>query len=61
MPVPKRKRSRSRRDDRRAHRKYPPKLNIRACPQCGEPMQMHQVCRACGFFRGKEVIEIPLE
>ncbi len=61
MPAPKRKVSRKRRDQGRAHKKYDVPHNLRTCPQCGEPTQQHRVCLKCGYFRGKEVIEIPLE
>ena len=27
------------------------------CPNCGEPLKPHRVCKKCGFYKGKEVIE----
>jgi ribosomal protein L32 len=41
--------------------KYVVSQGIRPCPKCGEPSLQHHVCSACGFYKGKEVIEIPLE
>ncbi len=61
MPVPKKKTSVSRRDKRRSHHGLTRPNEVRTCPQCAEPMQMHTVCSGCGFYRGKEIIEIPVE
>jgi large subunit ribosomal protein L32 len=61
MPAPKRKVSVSRKNMRRAQDKMAPPHHIRKCPQCGEPVMQHTVCLACGFYRGKEVIEIPID
>ncbi|HLG19689.1 MAG TPA: 50S ribosomal protein L32 [Bdellovibrionota bacterium] len=61
MPVPKRKVSKSRVASRRAQDKMTPPGHIRPCPQCAEPMLMHRICSSCGYYRGKEVVEIPIE
>ncbi len=61
MPVPKKKTSKSRRNMRRSHHARAVAHHARPCPQCSEPVMMHQVCRACGFYRGKEIIEVPIE
>ncbi len=55
MAVPKRRTSRSRRDQRRAHDALatPPRS---ICPQCKEPKLPHRVCGNCGTYRGREVI-----
>jgi large subunit ribosomal protein L32 len=56
MAVPKRRTSKSKRDQRRAH----DALGVPArskCPQCGEPKLPHRVCPNCGTYRGREVIE----
>jgi large subunit ribosomal protein L32 len=56
MAVPKRKKSKSRRDMRRAHHqvKMP---NLSVCPQCHEPVLPHHVCLKCGTYRGKTIIQ----
>lgn len=57
MAVPKRKVSRARRDKRRS---TVWKLDLPAlvkCPQCGELKTPHRVCKACGFYKGREVIK----
>lgn len=57
MAVPKRKTSKSRRDKRRTHYKLKvPGMSV--CPQCGEVMRPHHVCRNCGTYKGKEVISL---
>lgn len=56
MAVPKRRKSRSRRDTRRAHWKVE-LPNLGECPKCHEPVLSHRVCRSCGTYRGKEIIQ----
>ena len=57
MPVPKRKTSKSKRDSRRAHAKVSaPSVSV--CPQCGEAKLPHHVCKSCGSYNGRTVIEI---
>jgi large subunit ribosomal protein L32 len=55
MAVPKKKKSKSKRDMRRAHDhvKMP---NISICPQCREPVLPHHVCKNCGTYRGKKIL-----
>lgn len=57
MPVPKRKKSRSRTRSRRAQWKLglPPNST---CPQCHAPKLPHRVCGKCGYYAGREVVEI---
>jgi len=56
MAVPKRRTSKSKRNQRRAHDGVgvPARCN---CPQCGEPKLPHRVCLNCGTYRGREVIQ----
>ena len=61
MPVPKKHVSTMKQKIRRAQDKLERPDHIRSCPQCAEPMQMHRVCASCGYYRGKEIIEIPLD
>ncbi|MGQ9674671.1 MAG: 50S ribosomal protein L32 [Chloroflexota bacterium] len=55
--LPKRKISRARRGERRSHLHLAP-LNLATCPQCRAPRLPHTVCRACGYYQGREVIEV---
>ncbi len=57
MPVPKKRTSRSRRGNRRSH----DALKIPAfseCSQCHEMTRPHQICPHCGYYKGKERVEV---
>lgn len=55
MAVPKRKTSPSRKGMRRAHDALKP-TNHGECGNCGEVKLPHHVCRACGYYDGRNVI-----
>lgn len=56
MAVPKQRTSRAKRDKRRAHDALrAPARSL--CPQCREPKAPHRVCRNCGTYRGREVVQ----
>ena len=55
MPVPKRKRSRARRDSRFANKGIKVKA-IAGCAQCKEPIAPHTACKKCGFYKGAKVL-----
>jgi large subunit ribosomal protein L32 len=56
MAVPKRKHSKARRDTRRSEvtKLTPPAFSN--CDNCNELKVPHRVCKACGFYKGKEVL-----
>jgi len=56
MAVPKKKKSKSRRDTRRSHDnvKLP---NVTTCPHCHEPVLPHHVCTECGTYKGKTILK----
>ena len=56
MAVPKKKVSRSRRNQRRAHDALKSSILVE-CPTCGELQRPHHICAACGSYNGREVIE----
>jgi large subunit ribosomal protein L32 len=56
MPVPKRKTGRSVTRTRRAHDAIEAPSQS-TCPQCHQPKVPHRVCPACGYYKGKEVVE----
>ncbi len=57
MAVPKRRMSRSRTHKRRAnHDKLTP-VHLSACPNCGSPVRSHHVCKECGTYRGRQIVE----
>lgn len=60
MPVPKRKKSSSKRDSRRAQQKLSAGA-ASVCPQCKHPKLPHRACTNCGTYKGREVIVIDAE
>lgn len=60
MALPKRKTSKSRRNMRRSH----DALRIRrsgVCPRCSEVKLPHRACPSCGYYKGRQAIEIKTE
>ena len=55
MPVPKRKRSRARRDSRFAN-KAMDAGSIVACTECKSPVRPHVACLQCGFYGGRKIL-----
>ncbi len=41
----------------RSHHALTP-INFSACSHCGRPSIPHQVCRNCGYYRGRRVIDV---
>ena len=56
MALPKRKKSKSRRDKRRTHDKIEGP-NVVECPKCGEARLPHHMCPECGSYNGRTVID----
>ncbi|MBW1727161.1 MAG: 50S ribosomal protein L32 [Deltaproteobacteria bacterium] len=57
MAVPKRKKSKSKRNKRRTHQKVTAP-NLTSCPQCGDARLPHHACPSCGTYKGRTVVEI---
>jgi len=60
MPVPKRKRSRARRDKRFANKAMKVKI-FTECKNCREPLPTHQACSSCGFYKGVKVLATKID
>ncbi|MGV3525713.1 MAG: 50S ribosomal protein L32 [Candidatus Sericytochromatia bacterium] len=57
MPQPKKKTSKSKRNSRRQHwRAVLPTLG--PCEQCNEKKPSHMVCPSCGYYKGREVLQV---
>ena len=54
---PKNRSSKARRDKRRANWKMAVP-NLVKCSKCGELVLSHRVCKACGTYNKKQVIEM---
>ncbi len=57
MAVPKKHTTRSSVGQRRMHifLKNP---TLTTCSKCGKPVKPHTVCMNCGFYKGKEVVNV---
>ncbi len=54
-PVPKKRTSASRRDQRRSHHALSAPTLVE-CPQCKVQKPRHQVCPECGYYNGRQVL-----
>ncbi|MBR1609767.1 MAG: 50S ribosomal protein L32 [Kiritimatiellae bacterium] len=57
MAVPKRKKSKMKIRMRKAQKKAEIPA-ITTCPACGAPVQTHRACPACGYYRGRKVVDV---
>ena len=60
MGVPKRKRSRPRRDKRFANKGIQVKI-VAACQNCKEALIPHAACKHCGYYKGAKVLVTKLD
>ena len=58
MAVPKRKVSKARRDKRRSSTWKLAMPGMVKCSKCGKYVLAHRVCKACGFYGGKEIVAV---
>lgn len=58
MAVPKKKTTRACRDRRRANQSIIKLPNLSECPQCHSPKLSHRACPTCGYYKGRQVIEV---
>lgn len=57
MAVPKHNHTSSRRNRRRMHLFITP-ATLTSCAKCKKPVRPHTVCLNCGFYKGKEVVNV---
>ncbi len=57
MAVPKQRKTKSRRNQRRMHI-FLKKPVLVACSHCGKKIRPYIVCRYCGYYKKKEVIDV---
>jgi len=60
MPNPKRRHSKTRTSKRRANDFLTTKSPA-TCPQCGAEKLPHRVCKECGYYRGRKVVDVETE
>ncbi|MCH8819048.1 MAG: 50S ribosomal protein L32 [Acidobacteria bacterium] len=57
MANPKRRHSQSRTGKRRSH-DFLTVPNLSICSHCGSSVLPHRVCANCGYYKGRQVIEV---
>ncbi|MFC1663165.1 50S ribosomal protein L32 [Patescibacteria group bacterium] len=57
MSVPKKKSPRSNRGHRRGHQQLA-KLTLAKCAKCKSEILPHQTCPNCGYYRGRDVLNL---
>ena len=59
MAVPKCKVSKARRDSRRSNNTKLTAVGLKCSnPECSEMVKPHHVCKKCGFYDGKQVLNV---
>jgi large subunit ribosomal protein L32 len=57
MPNPKRRHSQKRTSTRRAHDSLKAH-SLAECPNCHEKKMPHRACVKCGYYKGREVVDV---
>ena len=57
MAVQQRRVSKSRKGMRKSHLHLDPK-QVGKCKKCGKPVTPHRVCKNCGYYNDKKIIEV---
>jgi len=57
MAVPRHKHTRSKVGKTRMHKNIK-RVVLSLCPKCKKPILSHTACRNCGFYKGKEVVNV---
>jgi len=57
MPLPKRRHSSSRQGKRRGEQKIRIP-SVSTCSNCKAPKLPHRICPVCGYYKGRQVVEI---
>lgn len=57
MPHPKKRKTKAGTNQRRSHHALSA-LNLTTCRKCGKTILPHKTCPGCGYYKGKEVIDV---
>ena len=58
MAVPARKTSKARRDKRRSNVWKLSAPTLTKCPNCGDLIRPHRLCKNCGYYKGRQVVAV---
>ena len=61
MSVPKKKRTKGKRDQRRTHNWKLTLPEMTTCPECGAKIAPYTACSTCGKYKGRQVVEIKVK
>ncbi|NLA73045.1 MAG: 50S ribosomal protein L32 [Clostridiales bacterium] len=56
--APKRRISKAKRDKRRASAWKLDAPQLESCPKCGSLKRSHRICTSCGYYKGRQVIQV---
>jgi len=57
MPHPKKRKTKSGRNQRRAHHALK-SLSLTGCKKCGKPAKPHHICPECGYYNSKKIVDV---
>lgn len=57
MAEPKKRLTSARSGKRRSHLASKP-IKLAKCPKCNDPIIPHRVCKTCGYYKEKDILEI---
>lgn len=57
MAVPKQRKTKQRRNNRRSHHAMRPRT-LGTCPKCTQAVLPHTMCENCGTYKGREVVDV---
>ena len=60
MAVPKQKKSKAKRDSRRAQHDKITLPNVSICTNCGADVLSHRACTECGFYKGRQAVSVKI-
>ncbi|MEK7658534.1 MAG: 50S ribosomal protein L32 [Patescibacteria group bacterium] len=57
MAVPRHRHTKGKRNKVRMHLYIKPAV-LTVCPKCKKPVRPHTICKNCGFYKGKKIIDV---
>lgn len=57
MPHPKKRKTKSGRNQRRSHHSLK-KIDLINCKKCNQLTKSHRACPDCGYYNGKEAVDV---